>query len=269
MLALVVAPAGLAIASGVAAGAAPRPRSSARLYELSVEYWADYRHTSYGDELGAWVQTRMEARGTSYSARSTHPFPIRLTYRGRCRRAGCLSFRALLSGRLEHSGTGWEHECWTNVGTVGQTRCLTWGPGQTPPARMVWCMANKTGSGTSSVTGFVSGSGPPRASVLGIDLDPGVVDGTVRMESSCGAWSPWEYAVAQDLIMPPSQEHTTPQDLRRRFGRAFTIRYPDPPSALPDKPNRTAVASPGGLPPAWTDMYRFSWTLRFTPVPTR
>ena len=224
-------------------------KDSARLYRLTIDYTGKYTSALYsGTPL---TQYQGLDRITTYRARSTRPFYIRVTYRGTCRRIGCLRFRTPLTGSLTHWGAMWERQYRGPLPVAGT-------PMQNyEPKPGDYCTQNLSESGTGGLTGRAEALGPPAAFAVSMTAEAGTdFGGPSSYDDGCG--QPVQFATTgASLVMAPSDTLTEPSiDVRRKLGRAFTISYA--PGALDDKPNRVR--------PTMRETYDFAWTLRFTPA---
>ncbi len=260
-LVFVAALLGLPVGPEAAAARQQPAKYSAVPYKLTVDYTGRYTYASYGHpgNVPELVQVRAEDRVTTYRATSKRSFRITLSYRGGCRRVGCLVFHAPLSGYFSHQGDGWERQYRGPVNLSGKP--------QIAPKPSDWCTQSYTEAvlpGKTLVTGEVDALGTA-VGPLNIKVEPKEIGGVAERTVDDGCGQPLRYEITSGmLVLPPGGVSTEKVDLRRKLGRAFTIRYA--PGALPDRRNRVVLDPGGSGLPAVTETYDFSWTLRFTPA---
>lgn len=225
----------LPVGSHAAAATGHQARTASKIrYRLTVDFRAKdtYTQTAAGGALEGESNQIATFRAKSKSA-----FYIRRSYSGRSRPTPRFSFVTAMAGEFAWEGGGF--------GGLGSPGCVyKW-------TEEVW--PDKT-----LVSGFVRmiSGGTPRMRIL-ISPDAYGEIGTLKYHPDASCTDTARPFTSTSLILLNLPEQLTePVDLRRKFGRTFTIRYA--PGALRDRPNTVAGNVKG--------VFDFAWTLRFTPA---
>lgn len=232
MVARIPAVAFAALIAGASAAEAPAASDTAR-YRLTVTLRAEAVYTNAPDGT-------LRGRGrqiATFSAKAKRPFTIR---RIRRRTGPRFSFTAPVTGDFTWQGGGFGGVGNTAGGCVFQWKEDVW--------------PDKT-----AVSGWVT-SRPRQTARIGILVSPDATGeiGTVTFspDHDCKT-TVYEFTASSLGLLNLPEQLTDPVDLRRSFGRSFTVRYA--PGAIKDRPNRVRA---DGV----TEEYDYAWTLRFTRV---
>lgn len=213
-------------------GQQARARTEVR-YRLTVDFRAKDTYTQGGPDATVVGESNQIA---TYRAKSTRTFTIRRTSRPGS--APWFRFTAPMAGEFTWQGGGYG-------GTGAGGGCVyRW-------TEEVW--PDKT-----AVSGLVRmvRSATPRI-LIAVSPDAFGQIGTVSFHPDASCRNTVQPFTSTSLILLNLPEQATEEvDLRRKFGRSFTIRYE--PGALDDRPNTVAGDVRG--------VYDFAWTLRFTRV---